>query len=84
MGRRKLFEMSDELKAAQPLLSRQALYQLQRIENGLCANCGKEPLDGKRLGANCAKKQRERMREKCPPPKIRSRRTTKYSEEAAR
>lgn len=42
--------------------ARSIRYQQNRIENGLCANCGNEPLVTSRLGAVCLVKQRERVR----------------------
>lgn len=62
--RKKTLRVPPELERALANMDRRVRYQLIRIANGLCANCGDEPLVTARLGAKCLKKQRERMHEK--------------------
>lgn len=58
--------ISDALKARLPTMSRQSGYQAIRIEHGLCAQCGQEPIspDSKRFGLKCLKNFRERAARK--------------------
>lgn len=76
-------KVSAALEKKLPGMSRAARYQAIRIENGLCAICGKEPLASSRMGAACLAKQRERMRARTDAK--RRNRSLSYSvEEAAR
>lgn len=60
--------VSDALRGKLPGMSRAKRFQAIRIENGLCAICGDEPLYTTYYGLECAakrrKKNRARMRKK--------------------
>ena len=45
-------------------MDRRARFRAIRMANGLCANCGKEPLASAQMGAKCLELQRERMRKR--------------------
>jgi hypothetical protein len=49
---------------SQPKISRQRLWQLRRRKAGLCTRCGAKPLHTKNHCVDCAKLQREYMRQK--------------------